>query len=97
MIFVAIMVGARLDGMSGIICALPFACVINVLINHVSARIRPAKTELELSRASLPTVAVESVAGPLTAGSPADSVASASLSLSSAIQIGSPADLPVSE
>ncbi len=38
MIFIAIMVGARLDGMSGIICALPFACVINVLISHVSAR-----------------------------------------------------------
>lgn len=34
-IFIAIMVGARLDGMLGIIVALPVACVINVLFKHV--------------------------------------------------------------
>jgi predicted PurR-regulated permease PerM len=39
MIFVAIMVGARLDGISGIICALPAACVLNVLLSRLSQRI----------------------------------------------------------
>lgn len=34
LIFIAIMVGARVDGLTGIIFALPVACVINVLINH---------------------------------------------------------------
>jgi predicted PurR-regulated permease PerM len=35
MIFLAIMLGARVDGMLGIIFAIPAACVINVLITHV--------------------------------------------------------------
>lgn len=35
LIFVAIMIGARIDGMLGIIVALPAACVVNVLINHL--------------------------------------------------------------
>lgn len=43
MIFIAIMIGARLDGMAGVICSLPVACVINVLINHVVLRARAAK------------------------------------------------------
>ena len=34
-IFIAIMIGAKLDGMLGIIFALPVACVINVVINHL--------------------------------------------------------------
>jgi predicted PurR-regulated permease PerM len=34
-IFIAIMVGAKIDGMLGIIFALPAACAINVLINHL--------------------------------------------------------------
>jgi len=34
-IFIALLVGAKLDGMSGVIFALPVACVINVLINHL--------------------------------------------------------------
>jgi predicted PurR-regulated permease PerM len=34
-IFIAIMIGARLDGMLGIIFALPAACAINVIINHL--------------------------------------------------------------
>lgn len=38
MIFIAIMVGARLDGMAGVICSLPAACVINVLITHQTTR-----------------------------------------------------------
>lgn len=46
MIFIAIMVGARLDGMAGVICSLPVACVINVLINHVVLRARAAKSAL---------------------------------------------------
>lgn len=39
LIFLAIMIGARLDGMSGIICSLPAACVINVLINRFASEI----------------------------------------------------------
>jgi predicted PurR-regulated permease PerM len=38
LIFVAIMVGARIDGMLGIIISLPAACVVNVLINHLPLR-----------------------------------------------------------
>ena len=38
MIFIAIMIGARLDGMAGVICSLPAACVINVLITHQTTR-----------------------------------------------------------
>jgi len=38
LIFVAIMIGARIDGMLGIIISLPAACVINVLINHLPLR-----------------------------------------------------------
>lgn len=38
MIFIAIMIGARLDGMMGIIYSLPAACVVNVLITHLAAR-----------------------------------------------------------
>jgi predicted PurR-regulated permease PerM len=43
LIFIAIMLGARLDGMAGIICSLPAACVINVLISHQVARAIAAK------------------------------------------------------
>jgi len=35
LIFIAIMIGARLDGIMGIIFALPIACVINVVANHL--------------------------------------------------------------
>lgn len=35
MIFIAIMIGARLDGMLGIIFSLPAACVLNVLCNNL--------------------------------------------------------------
>ncbi len=35
LIFIAIMVGARLDGTLGIIFALPAACVLNVLVTHL--------------------------------------------------------------
>jgi predicted PurR-regulated permease PerM len=37
-IFIAIMLGAKLDGLAGIIYSLPVACVVNVLINHFAAR-----------------------------------------------------------
>lgn len=47
MIFIAIMVGARLDGLSGIICSLPVACVINVLVSHLSSRFGPSLSPLE--------------------------------------------------
>lgn len=47
MIFIAIMIGARLDGLSGIICSLPVACVINVLISHLSSRFGPSFSPLE--------------------------------------------------
>lgn len=36
LIFIAIMIGARVDGMLGIIFALPAACCINVLVTHFS-------------------------------------------------------------
>jgi predicted PurR-regulated permease PerM len=36
LIFVAIMIGARVDGMLGIIFALPAACCINVMVTHFS-------------------------------------------------------------
>ena len=35
MIFIAILIGARLDGTLGIIFALPVACVLNVLFTHI--------------------------------------------------------------
>lgn len=35
-IFIAIMIGARIDGMLGIIFALPAACVLNVLLTNLS-------------------------------------------------------------
>ena len=38
MIFIAIMIGARLDGTLGIIFALPAACVANVFFSHLHAR-----------------------------------------------------------
>jgi predicted PurR-regulated permease PerM len=34
-IFMAIMIGARIDGMLGIILSIPAACVVNVLISHM--------------------------------------------------------------
>lgn len=44
MIFIAIMVGARLDGMLGVIYSLPVACLANVLITHLSARANAVQT-----------------------------------------------------
>jgi len=38
MIFIAIMIGAKLDGMLGVIYSLPVACLVNVLITHLAAR-----------------------------------------------------------
>jgi predicted PurR-regulated permease PerM len=46
MIFIAIMIGARLDGLSGVVCALPVACVMNVLANHLSVRLGAGKSIL---------------------------------------------------
>jgi len=43
MIFIAIMIGAKLDGIAGVICSLPAACVINVLISHQLARFTATK------------------------------------------------------
>lgn len=37
LIFIAIMIGAKLDGTLGIIFALPAACVLNVLVTHLRA------------------------------------------------------------
>ena len=45
MIFIAIMIGAKLDGLSGIICSLPVACVINVLVSHLASRFGPSRLE----------------------------------------------------
>jgi predicted PurR-regulated permease PerM len=43
MIFIAIMIGARLDGVLGIIYSLPAACVVNVIVTHWAARASAAK------------------------------------------------------
>ncbi|MBX9879454.1 MAG: AI-2E family transporter [Candidatus Obscuribacterales bacterium] len=43
LIFIAIMVGARLDGIMGIIFALPAACVINVMVNHLPLKTEPTE------------------------------------------------------
>lgn len=52
LIFIAILIGARLDGISGIIFALPVACLLNVFIGHLplkvsedSVPLRPALLE----------------------------------------------------
>lgn len=49
LIFVAIMVGGRLDGMLGIILAIPAACVINVLVSHVPRFARQASEHPEVT------------------------------------------------
>jgi predicted PurR-regulated permease PerM len=108
MIFLAIMIGARLDGMSGIICALPFACVINVLINHVSARIGRGRLQLNTngdkgalnaSEVSAGSLAVSSVS--VSAPAPTPTGAGTGLSelplSSKPAQIITPADLTASE
>lgn len=47
MIFMAIMIGARIDGMLGIILSLPAACVVNVLFNHLSIGSKTLKLPAE--------------------------------------------------
>ncbi len=47
MIFIAIMIGARLDGMLGVIYSLPVACLVNVLVTHLHAR-ASASQKLEM-------------------------------------------------
>jgi predicted PurR-regulated permease PerM len=59
LIFVAIMIGARLDGMLGIIFSLPVACVITVLCHHLPLKqTAPEEPRGEL----LQDVAEESIA-----------------------------------
>lgn len=64
MIFIAIMLGARLDGMSGVICSLPVACVINVLISHYSARSAAAKRKEEVLSLASETPMVDKTSAP---------------------------------
>lgn len=48
MIFIAIMIGAKVDGIAGVICSLPVACVLNVLLNHYAfsgGALRPRRSE----------------------------------------------------
>ncbi|HEY9867711.1 MAG TPA: AI-2E family transporter [Candidatus Obscuribacterales bacterium] len=45
LIFIAIMIGARLDGMLGVIFALPAACVLNVLARHLPLADTPQTPE----------------------------------------------------
>ncbi|PWT99141.1 MAG: hypothetical protein C5B53_05740 [Candidatus Melainabacteria bacterium] len=56
-IFIAIMIGAKLDGMLGIIFALPVACVINVALNHLHIyQAHPAeKAVLDAGEATIAT------------------------------------------
>jgi predicted PurR-regulated permease PerM len=65
MIFIAIMIGAKLDGMAGVICSLPAACVLNVLVNHqiLSARAsRLAATSTHVDGVEANSVAVSIMA-----------------------------------
>jgi predicted PurR-regulated permease PerM len=52
-IFLAIMLGARIDGMLGIIFAIPAACVVNVLANQIRhEHALDAAKELQISQAT---------------------------------------------
>jgi hypothetical protein len=52
-IFLAIMLGARIDGMLGIIFAIPAACVVNVLANQIRhEHALEAAKELQISNAT---------------------------------------------
>ncbi|MFN8656037.1 MAG: AI-2E family transporter [Candidatus Obscuribacterales bacterium] len=68
LIFVAIMVGARVDGMLGIIFSLPAACCINVLVNHLTNQQQPERvlddTVVMTVPASPPTSCDVSIATP---------------------------------
>lgn len=70
LIFVAIMVGARVDGMLGIIFSLPAACCINVLVNHLTNQQQPERvlddTVVMTVPASPPTSCDVSIATPGT-------------------------------
>jgi predicted PurR-regulated permease PerM len=55
-IFIAIMVGARVDGMLGIIVALPVACIINVFVKHL--RITESDETVAIAEGVSPSVAV---------------------------------------
>lgn len=60
-IFIAIMVGARVDGMLGIIVALPVACIINVFFKHI----RSAEQEdtISIAEGISPSIAVQVSSG----------------------------------
>jgi len=55
LVFIAIMIGARIDGMLGVIVALPVASVINVFINHLPLR----ETNTTMMQATLASKLVE--------------------------------------
>ncbi len=65
-IFIAILIGARLDGMSGIIFALPAACLINVVLGHLPLKVSeesgPVRPELleDIAEKSVGSVVSES-------------------------------------
>jgi predicted PurR-regulated permease PerM len=56
-IFIAIMVGARVDGMLGIIVALPVACIINVFIKHI--RTADQEDTIPIAAGISPSIAVQ--------------------------------------
>ena len=84
MIFIAIMVGARLDGTLGIIFALPVACVANVLFTHLRASWSDGTTTNNSEEASA-ELRQQGMTAPETEGSasaPAESSSSAESLLS---------------
>lgn len=56
-IFIAIMVGARVDGMLGIIVALPVACIINVFFKHI--RLAEQEEIIPIAEGISPNIAVQ--------------------------------------
>lgn len=56
-IFIAIMVGARVDGMLGIIVALPVACIINVFFKHL--RSPEQEDTVPIAEGISPSIAVQ--------------------------------------
>ncbi len=92
-IFIAIMVGARVDGMLGIIVALPVACIINVFFKHI----RSAEQEdtIPIAEGVSPSIAVQVSSG---TNSPTDvSPVVPNVSVGSAAEIMSQAAEPLAD
>jgi hypothetical protein len=85
MIFIAIMIGARLDGMLGIIYSLPVACVVNVFITHWAARAAALKKAEETEGLTLTQTDEQNIAIKVAEDGKAEATARATKSDSSAV------------